>query len=145
MTQPVLEGKVGLVFGVANKRSIAWAIAKAWANAGARLIFNYQGERLKENVEDLVKEFGEGTSLHPCDVSNDAEIAETINKVIRNCSSGDKAKNIYADLNLKELLIRLVQSQYLKRVEIDKNEKKKRIFGCCSSKKRNIKKAEGIH
>jgi enoyl-[acyl-carrier protein] reductase I len=54
MTQEVLEGKVGVVFGVANKRSIAWAIAKAWAGAGARLIFNYQGERLKENVQELV-------------------------------------------------------------------------------------------
>ncbi len=53
MTQPLLEGKVGVVFGVANKRSIAWAIAQAWAAAGARLIFNYQGERLKENVEEL--------------------------------------------------------------------------------------------
>jgi len=52
--------------------------------------------------------------------SNDVEIAETINKIIRNCSSGDRAKNIYADLSLKELLIRLVQSQYLKRVEMDK-------------------------
>ena len=51
MTQEVLAGKIGLVFGVANKRSIAWAIAKAWATAGAHLIFNYQGERLKENVE----------------------------------------------------------------------------------------------
>jgi len=56
--------------------------------------------------------------------SNDTEIAETINKIIRNCSSGDKAKNIYADLSLKELLIRLVQSQYLKRVEMDKNDKR---------------------
>ena len=43
------------MFGVANKRSIAWAIAKAWAAAGARLIFNYQGERLKENVEELTE------------------------------------------------------------------------------------------
>jgi enoyl-[acyl-carrier protein] reductase I len=74
MTQQVLTGKVGLVFGVANKRSIAWAIAKAWAAAGARLIFNYQGERLKENVEELVGEFGENTPLFPCDVSSDDEI-----------------------------------------------------------------------
>ena len=81
MVNPILDGKIGVVFGVANKRSIAWAIAKAWRAAGARLIFNYQGERLKENVEDLVKEFGEGTSLHPCDVSNDAEIAEFFNTV----------------------------------------------------------------
>src|SRR3954453_700052 len=74
MTQQVLTGKVGLVFGVANKRSIAWAIAKAWAAAGARLIFNYQGERLKENVEELVAEFGENTPLFPCDVSSDEQI-----------------------------------------------------------------------
>ena len=75
MANQSLAGKVGVVFGVANKRSIAWAIAKAWAAAGARLIFNYQGERLKENVEDLVGEFGELTPLFPCDVSNDAEIS----------------------------------------------------------------------
>src|SRR5216117_3121721 len=74
MTAQVLAGKVGLVFGVANKRSIAWAIAKAWAGAGARLIFNYQGERIKENVEELVGEFGEKTPLFPCDVSSDEEI-----------------------------------------------------------------------
>ena len=74
MTQEVLAGKIGLVFGVANKRSIAWAIAKAWAAAGARLIFNYQGERLKENVEELTGEFGEKTPLFPCDVTNDDEI-----------------------------------------------------------------------
>src|SRR5947209_1034100 len=74
MQQQILAGKVGLVFGVANKRSIAWAIAKAWANAGAKLILNYQGERLKENVEELIGEFGEKTPLFPCDVSSDDEI-----------------------------------------------------------------------
>jgi AraC-like DNA-binding protein len=56
--------------------------------------------------------------------SNDAEIAATINKIIRNCSSSDRAKNIYADLSLKELLIRLVQSQYLRRVEMDRSDLK---------------------
>ncbi|MDQ6764634.1 MAG: enoyl-ACP reductase [Verrucomicrobiota bacterium] len=81
MTQQALAGKVGVVFGVANKRSIAWAIAKAWAAAGARLIFNYQGERLKENVEELVGEFGEGTSLWPCDVSKDEEITAFFERV----------------------------------------------------------------
>ena len=65
MTQQLLAGKTGVVFGVANKRSIAWAIAKAWAAAGARLMFNYQGERLKENVEELVAEFGENVPLSP--------------------------------------------------------------------------------
>src|ERR1041384_3799362 len=75
MADQILTGKTGGVFGVANKRSIAWAIAKAWAGAGARLIFNYQGERLKENVEELIGEFGESTPMFPCDVSSDAEIA----------------------------------------------------------------------
>lgn len=70
-----------MVFGVANKRSIAWAIARAWAAAGAKLIFNYQGDRLKENVEDLVSEFGEETPLWPCDVSKDEEIGEFFGKV----------------------------------------------------------------
>ena len=74
MSEGILSGKTGVVFGVANKRSIAWAIAKAWHKAGARLIFNYQGERLKENVEELVSEFGSDVALHPCDVTKDEEI-----------------------------------------------------------------------
>jgi AraC-like DNA-binding protein len=50
---------------------------------------------------------------------NDTEITELINKLIRLCSSGDRAKNIFADLNLKELLIRLVQSQHLEQVRVE--------------------------
>ncbi len=74
-TNRILEGKTGLVFGVANKRSIAWAIAQAWSNAGAKLIFSYQGDRLKANVEELTSEIGEDTPFYPCDVSRDEEIA----------------------------------------------------------------------
>jgi len=81
MTQQILAGKTGVVFGVVHKRSIAWAIAKAWAAAGARLIFNYQGERLKENVEELIGEFGEKTPVFPCDVSSDDEIKAFFGKV----------------------------------------------------------------
>jgi enoyl-[acyl-carrier protein] reductase I len=76
MSAKPLEGKIGIVFGVANKRSIAWAIAQAWSAAGAKLIFNYQGERLKENVEDLVSTFGSDVPLYSCDVTSDAEIAQ---------------------------------------------------------------------
>src|SRR5262249_18926447 len=83
MTQQILAGKIGLVFGVANKRSIAWAIAKAWAAAGAQLIINYQGERIKENVEELVGEFGEKTPLFPCDVSSDEKIKAFFERVRR--------------------------------------------------------------
>lgn len=76
MSDLALAGKVGLVFGVANKRSIAWGIAKAWAEAGAKLIFNYQGERLKENVEELAATFGADTPVAPCDVSRDEDITK---------------------------------------------------------------------
>ena len=69
-----LSGKLGIVFGVANKRSIAWVIALAWHEAGARLAFTYQGARLKENVEELAGTFGPDTLILPCDVTNDAEI-----------------------------------------------------------------------
>src|ERR1043166_9834630 len=89
MTQQGLAGKIGLVFGVANKRSIAWAIAKAWAAAGAHLIFNYQGERLKENVEELVGEFGEKTPFFPCDVSSDDEIKGLFENVRKNTDRVD--------------------------------------------------------
>jgi enoyl-[acyl-carrier protein] reductase I len=81
MTQQILAGKTGLVFGVANKRSIAWAIAQAWAAAGAKLIFNYQGERLKENVQELTSAFGPDVPLYPCDVASDEEISRFFGQV----------------------------------------------------------------
>jgi enoyl-[acyl-carrier protein] reductase I len=72
-----LAGKQGIVFGVANRRSIAWAIAQAWHQAGARLAFTYQGQRLKDNVQELAGTFGEETLILPCDVTRDDEIAGT--------------------------------------------------------------------
>src|SRR5436305_9962085 len=77
----LLEGKLGIVFGVANKRSIAWAIAQAWHREGARLAFTYQGERLKENVEELAATFGADTLLTPCDVTKDDEVAKVFAEV----------------------------------------------------------------
>ncbi len=70
----MLAGKCGIVFGVANKRSIAWAIAQAWSNAGAKLAFTYQGERLKENVSELAGAFGKDTLILSCDVTKDEDI-----------------------------------------------------------------------
>ncbi|HUA69393.1 MAG TPA: enoyl-ACP reductase [Candidatus Saccharimonadales bacterium] len=78
---PLLEGKNGIVFGVANKRSIAWAIAQAWAREGAKLAFTYQGERLKDNVTELVTAFGPDTLILPCDVTKDEEIAAVFKSV----------------------------------------------------------------
>ena len=69
----MLEGKTGLIFGVANKRSIAWGIAQALAREGMRLAFTYQGDRLKENVEELANTIS-GSVILPCDVTVDAEI-----------------------------------------------------------------------
>ncbi|MHB8519167.1 MAG: enoyl-ACP reductase FabI [Limisphaerales bacterium] len=77
----LLAGKIGIVFGVANKRSIAWAIAQAWHQAGVTLAFTYQGERLKENVEELAGTFGSDTLLLPCDVAKDDEIARVFASV----------------------------------------------------------------
>ena len=69
----LLANRTGVVFGVANKRSIAWGIAQALATAGMRLAFTYQGERLKENVEELAATLP-GSLVLPCDVTSDAEI-----------------------------------------------------------------------
>ena len=77
----LLEGKTGIVFGVANKRSIAWAIAQAWARGGAKLAFTYQGERLKDNVEELAGTFGADTLILPCDVTKDEDIANVFKTV----------------------------------------------------------------
>ena len=76
-----LSGKKGVVFGVANKRSIAWAIAQAWKEAGAELAFTYQGERLKENVEQLAETFGDDTLITECDVTQDDHIDRVFNEV----------------------------------------------------------------
>jgi enoyl-[acyl-carrier protein] reductase I len=69
----MLKNKFGLVLGIANKRSIAWACAQACLENGAKIAFTYQGERLKENVEKLTANL-ENPLLLPCDVTNQAEV-----------------------------------------------------------------------
>jgi len=69
----LLEGKVGLVLGIANKRSLAWGIAQAVSREGARLAVTYQGERLEENVRELAAGLRDPVIL-PCDVSRDEDI-----------------------------------------------------------------------
>lgn len=76
----LLDGKTGIIFGVANKRSIAWAIAQALSQEGMRLAFTYQGERLKENVGELISTL-DGALLLPCDVTIDAEIDAVFQEV----------------------------------------------------------------
>src|SRR5688572_4429763 len=69
----MLKDKIGMIFGVANKRSIAWACASACAENGAKQAFTYQGERLKENVEKLAGELPDSLVV-PCDVTNQADV-----------------------------------------------------------------------
>jgi enoyl-[acyl-carrier protein] reductase I len=73
------EGKTGLVLGVANKRSIAWAIAKRLAEGGARLAFTYQGERIEKNVRELAAQV-DSPLVTSCDVRSDDEIARVFSK-----------------------------------------------------------------
>src|SRR5687767_4513491 len=72
-------GKCGLIVGVANKRSIAWAIAQATAQRGARLALTYQG-RFEEHVHELSAALDQPLVL-PCDVTSDADIASVFAKV----------------------------------------------------------------
>ena len=77
-----LAGKTGLIVGVANNRSIAWAIARAAAGAGARLAVTYQGERLEENVRELAASLTDPLIM-PCDVTDDAQIAAVFSGIER--------------------------------------------------------------
>jgi len=71
-----LKGKTYVVMGVANKRSIAWGIARSLHQSGARLIFTYAGERFEKGVRDLAGtlEGGEDSLVLPCDVTSDEDI-----------------------------------------------------------------------
>jgi enoyl-[acyl-carrier protein] reductase I len=73
MTASVLTDKIGLVLGVANKRSIAWAIAKTASDHGARIVLTYQNERLHENVRELAATLPDPL-LQPCDVTDDDQL-----------------------------------------------------------------------
>jgi enoyl-[acyl-carrier protein] reductase I len=74
------EGKRGLVLGVANKRSIAWAIAKRLADAGAELAFTYQGERIEKSVRELAESVS-SPLVTECDVRSDDDVARVFGEV----------------------------------------------------------------
>ena len=108
----LLEGKKGLILGVANKRSIAWGIAQSASDHGAQLAFSYQGDRLKENVEELANSL-QGSLVFPCDVTDEAQVDAMfagIDKAwggldfVAHCVAYAKAEDIsgrYADTNLE--------------------------------------------
>jgi len=79
MTQ-LLEGKTGLIMGIANKRSIAWGVANSVNSAGARLVLTYQNERLGENVQELAPLLNDPLVL-PCDVASDEQIHMLMDRI----------------------------------------------------------------
>ena len=79
----LMKGKKGLIMGVANDRSIAWAIAKILSNSGAKVALTYQGEVLKKRVEPLAKEINSSLVLE-CNVENENNISNVFKKINRN-------------------------------------------------------------
>src|SRR5437762_13661499 len=76
----LLEGKTGLIMGIANKRSIAWGVANSVNSAGARLILTHQNERLGENVRELAPLLNNPIVL-PCDVASDEQIQALMDRI----------------------------------------------------------------
>jgi len=76
----LLEGKTGLIMGIANKRSIAWGVANSVNSAGARLILTHQNERLGENVRELAPLLNNPMVL-PCDVASDEQIQALMDRI----------------------------------------------------------------
>jgi enoyl-[acyl-carrier protein] reductase I len=118
-----LAGKHGLIVGVANKRSISWAIAQAAAAAGARLALSYPSERLEENVRELAATL-ENPVVLPCDVSSDQQIADLAAGVDRefggldflvhgaSFAPGDALSNPFVDTTRESFRIALDVSTY---------------------------------
>jgi enoyl-[acyl-carrier protein] reductase I len=84
----VLANQVGLIMGVAHKTSIAWAIAKRLSDAGMRLVFTYQGERLEENVRKLADTL-DNALIYPCDVTKPDELAALFANIEQECGRLD--------------------------------------------------------
>ena len=74
------DGKRGLVLGVANRRSIAWAIAKRLADGGAQLAFTYQGDRIEKNVRELAESVS-SPLVTECDVRSDQDLDRVFGEV----------------------------------------------------------------
>src|SRR5947208_6754617 len=120
---PDLAGKTGLIVGVANKRSISWAIAQAAAAAGARLALTYPSERLEENVRELAATLDNPLIL-PCDVADDRQIADlgaTLDREFRGLdfmlhgpafAPADALKNPFTDTSRESFRIALDVSAY---------------------------------
>lgn len=98
----LLNGKKGVIFGVANERSIAWAIASALHKEGMELAFTYAGEALASRVRPLAEGIGSKIIL-PCDVTNDGQIESVFNDIKANWGSLDTLIHSVAFAKKEEL------------------------------------------
>jgi enoyl-[acyl-carrier protein] reductase I len=105
----MLKDRKGLIVGVANKRSIAWAIAQSAAREGARLAFTFQGERLEENVRALASSLS-GSTVYPCDVTEDSQIDSLFGSLARDFGSLDFLVHCVAFANREDLENEFVQT-----------------------------------
>lgn len=98
----LLEGKNVLIMGIRNKWSIAWGIAKSCDAQGAKLIFTYRGERERESVEELLKEFP-GCRAYACNVENENEVDELFDKLKKEYKSLDGIVHCIAHAQKEDL------------------------------------------
>ena len=97
-----LEGKTGVIFGVANKRSIAWACARSLADAGMRLVVTYANERLEKSVRELSSELS-GSVVLPCDVTKPDQIDGVFDAIKRELGGLDSVIHAVAFARREEL------------------------------------------
>ena len=102
MSTSLMKNKKGLVMGVANKRSIAWAIAKNLSNSGAEVALTYQGEVLKKRITPLAKEINSSIVLE-CNVENDNDISKVFNEIKKKWKNIDFVVHAIAFSNREEL------------------------------------------
>lgn len=98
-----LKGKTYVVMGVANKRSIAWGIAKSLHEAGANLIFTYAGERLESSVRELAGSLDQNYLVIPCDVTQDEDIAKCFKNIKEHVGTIQGVAHCIAFANKEEL------------------------------------------
>jgi enoyl-[acyl-carrier protein] reductase I len=115
-----LDGKKGLIMGVANDRSIAWGMSKAAHEAGAKLAFTYQGDALEKRVKPLAESVGSDIVL-PCDVTNHDSIAQTFDTIQKKWGGLDFVVHAiaFSDKNeLDGLYVDTTRDNFLKTMDI---------------------------
>ncbi|MDL2316205.1 enoyl-ACP reductase [Desulfovibrio sp. OttesenSCG-928-A18] len=105
----LLTGKKAVIFGVANNRSIAYGIAKAFRSQGAEIALSWLGEALRKRVEPIAEELGAAFTF-PCDVTKDEEIAESVNTVKKHFGQADILVHAVAFANRDDLQGRYIDT-----------------------------------